>query len=92
MILQKNWKFSEGDIKERGFWIHYQKAYQEAISATSKTYAPWFIIPADKKWFTRLAVSEIIVEAMKKLKPAYPKLSKYEIANLKTIRKKLVDD
>ncbi len=88
----KNWKFSEGDIKERGFWIHYQKAYQEAISATSKTYAPWFIIPADKKWFTRLAVSEIIVEAMKKLKPAYPKLSKYEIANLKTIRKKLVDD
>jgi len=88
----KNWKFSEGDIKERGFWIHYQKAYQEAISATSKTYAPWFIIPADKKWFTRLAVSEIIVEAMKKLKPAYPKLSKYKIANLKTIRKKLVDD
>lgn len=88
----KNWKFSEGDIKERSFWNDYQIAYQQAISATSKSYAPWFIIPADKKWFTRLTVSEIIVNTMEKLKPTYPKLSKNEIANLKAIRKKLVDD
>lgn len=78
----KNWKYSEGDIKERGFWNHYQKAYQEAISATSKTYAPWFIIPADKKWFTRLAVSEIIVDGMEKLEPDYPKLTSEQLNKL----------
>ncbi len=72
----KNWKFSMGDIEERKFWNEYQKAYQEAISATSKKHSPWYIIPADKKWFARLAVSQVIVETMKKLKPAYPKLEK----------------
>lgn len=68
-----------------------QIAYQQAISATSKSYAPWFIMLADKKWFTRLTVSEIIVNAMEKLESTYPGLSKDEIANLKAIRKKLAD-
>ncbi len=72
----KNWKFSEADLKERKFWNEYQRCYQEAISETSKKHAPWFIIPADKKWFMRLAVSQIIVEAMEKLPIDYPKLSK----------------
>ncbi len=71
----KNWKFSAADVKERKYWDDYQKAYQDAIKATSKKYAPWFVIPADKKWFARLLVSEIIVEALKKLNLEYPKLS-----------------
>jgi len=88
----KNWKFSESDIKERSYWNEYQKAYQEAISATSKIYAPWFVIPSDKKWFTRLAVSEIIVDAMKKLKPDYPKLDKKQLTGLKRAKELLLKE
>ena len=79
----KNWKFSEADIKERKFWDHYQEAYEEAISSTSKSNAPWYVIPADKKWFARLVVSEIIIEKMKELKPSYPKLDKEQLSSLK---------
>jgi PPK2 family polyphosphate:nucleotide phosphotransferase len=68
----KNWKFSSSDVKERAFWDDYMKAYKEAIENTSTDKAPWYIIPADKKWFTRLAVSEVIVEKMKSMKLHYP--------------------
>ena len=88
----KYWKFSQADVNERAHWDKYQKAYQEAISATSKKTAPWFVIPADKKWFARLAVSEIIVEYMKKLKPEFPTLSEEQLKNLKSVRAKLVKD
>jgi PPK2 family polyphosphate:nucleotide phosphotransferase len=88
----KNWKFSQADIDERAHWDKYQTAYQEAISATSKKLAPWFVIPADKKWFARLAVSEIIVEYMKDLKPEFPSLSKGQLKNLKSTRAKLVKE
>lgn len=88
----KNWKFSLADVNERAHWDKYQKAYQEAISATSKKTSPWFVIPADKKWFARLAVSEIIVECMKKLKPEFPTLSEEQLKNLKSVRAKLVKD
>ena len=88
----KNWKFSLADIDEREYWDEYQNVYQEAISATSKRLAPWFVIPADKKWFVRLAVSEIIVEYMKDLKPEFPRLSKEHLINLKTIRASLIKD
>jgi PPK2 family polyphosphate:nucleotide phosphotransferase len=72
----KNWKFSEGDVKERAFWEDYQRCYEEMIAETSTKYAPWHVIPADKKWFGRLAVSEVIVQRMKELKLEYPKLNK----------------
>lgn len=88
----KNWKFSSADLKERGFWDHYQKAYEEALSATSKKYAPWYVIPADKKWFMRLVVSEIIVDAMKKLKPEYPVLSKEQTEQLKKAKEELMKE
>lgn len=84
----KNWKFAMGDIEERKYWDEYQKCYEEAIAATSKDCSPWFIIPADKKWFARLLVSEIIVETLKKLKPEYPELTdeqNKEILNAKNI-------
>jgi PPK2 family polyphosphate:nucleotide phosphotransferase len=88
----KNWKFSEGDIKERGYWNNYQTAYQEAISATSKKEAPWFIVPADKKWFTRLAVSEILVNTLEKLKPEFPKLNKTQWKDLKRAKAFLLNE
>ncbi len=88
----KNWKFSMGDIEERKYWDDYQIAYEEAISATSKKHAPWYVIPADKKWFMRLAVSEIIVKEMKKLKSQFPKLSDEQLSELDEARKLLIDD
>ena len=88
----KNWKFSAADIEERKYWDDYQKAYEEAISATSKKYAPWYIIPADKKWFARLLVSEIIVENLKNLNLEYPKLSKEQIAELQKCKEKLLEE
>lgn len=69
---EKNWKFAMGDVKERGHWDEYMKAYTEAIAATSTKNAPWYIIPADKKWFTRLAVSEAIVKKLESMKLHYP--------------------
>jgi PPK2 family polyphosphate:nucleotide phosphotransferase len=88
----KNWKFSMGDIEERKFWEDYQKAYQEAISATSKKHSPWYVIPADKKWFARLTVSEIIVSEMNKLKPEFPKLNDEQIAGLENVKQTLLDE
>ena len=88
----KNWKFSMSDIEERKFWNEYQKAYQEAISATSKKHSPWYVIPADKKWFARLAVSQVIVETMKKLKPAYPKLEKSKTDELLKAKESLLKE
>ncbi|MHB1688271.1 MAG: polyphosphate kinase 2 family protein [Ignavibacteriaceae bacterium] len=87
--LSKNWKFSDADLKERGFWNDYQKCYGEAISATSKKHAPWFIIPADTKWYARLTVSSIIIDTMEKLNLQYPKLNKQQLENLKLCKEKL---
>jgi PPK2 family polyphosphate:nucleotide phosphotransferase len=72
----KNWKFSVGDIKERNHWDDYQAAYTDVFNHTSTEVAPWYIIPADKKWFTRLAVAEIICSRLKQLDLAYPEISK----------------
>jgi len=88
----KNWKFSAADIDERKYWDDYMKAYQEAISATSTKYAPWYIIPADKKWFARLAVSEIIIQSMKRLNPDYPKLSEDQILQLQKCKETLLNE
>jgi PPK2 family polyphosphate:nucleotide phosphotransferase len=85
----KNWKFSMGDCKERGFWDDYMKAYTEAIEATSTEKAPWYIIPADKKWFTRLAVSEVIVEKMESMKLHYPVVTDEHKKELEEARKSL---
>lgn len=83
---ENNWKFAMGDVKERGFWDDYMKAYTEAIQATSTKNAPWYVIPADKKWFTRLAVSEIIMKKLESMSLAYPTVSdahKVELAEAK---------
>jgi PPK2 family polyphosphate:nucleotide phosphotransferase len=88
----KNWKFSGSDLKERAYWDEYQKCYAEAISATSKKHAPWFVIPADHKWFMRLAVSSVITEAMKSLKLEYPVLGKEQLKTLAECREKLMSE
>ena len=84
----KNWKFSMGDVKERGHWDDYMRAYTDAIENTSTTDAPWYIIPADKKWFTRLAVSEVIVQKLESMKLHYPVVTekhKVELAEAKKV-------
>ena len=86
----KNWKFSAADLREREYWYKYQKYYEEAISATSTKYAPWYIIPADKKWFARLAISEIIIKTLQRLKLKYPEISKEQKDKLKIYREQLL--
>src|SRR6516225_5903931 len=71
---EKHWKFSAADIRERGFWNDYMHAFEEAIRATATQHAPWFIVPADNKWFTRLVVAAAIVEAVENLDLSYPKI------------------
>ena len=71
---EKNWKFSASDVRERGFWSDYMQAFEEAIRATAAKHAPWFVVPADNKWFTRLVVAAAVVEAMENLDLAYPKV------------------
>jgi PPK2 family polyphosphate:nucleotide phosphotransferase len=71
----KNWKFSAADVRERGYWDDYMRAYEEAIGATASKGAPWYIVPADNKWFTRLVVAAAIVEAVEKLDLEYPTVS-----------------
>jgi PPK2 family polyphosphate:nucleotide phosphotransferase len=72
---EKNWKFSASDAKERGFWDDYQRVYEDVFNHTSTEWAPWYIIPADRKWFTRLAVSNIISFRLKELDLKYPTLN-----------------
>jgi polyphosphate kinase 2 (PPK2 family) len=86
---EKNWKFSVGDIRERARWDDYQHAYQEAIAATATPHAPWFVVPADNKWFTRLIVVEAMIEALDELDLRIPKMSPGEQAALEAARRQL---
>src|SRR4029079_16718318 len=78
----KNWKFQSGDLAERERWDDYMKAYEEVLSKTSTKHAPWFIIPADHKWFMRLAIAEVVVDALDGLDLTLPKLSKTSLDEL----------
>lgn len=89
---EKNWKFSATDAKERGFWDDYMKAYEEAIAATSTEKSPWFVIPADKKWFARTAISEIIVKRLEELNPQFPQVSEAHRQSLLEAKKVLENE
>ena len=82
----KHWKFSASDVHERQFWGDYMHAFQEAIRATASKRAPWYVVPADNKWFTRLIVAAAIVEAMEKLDLAYPTVDATKSKELQTAR------
>lgn len=88
----KNWKFSLSDLKERAFWDDYQKAYGEALSATSTDYAPWYVIPADDKWFTRLAIAAIIAEKFSTLKMNYPVVNQSQKEELQKAKVELMTE
>jgi PPK2 family polyphosphate:nucleotide phosphotransferase len=86
---EKNWKLSLADIHERKFWKDYEKAYEECLSATSTHHAPWYVVPADDKDDARLIVSQIVLDALRALKPSYPETTQKHRAELKSIRKLL---
>jgi len=86
---EKFWKFSSADLKERKYWDEYQDAYEKMIRNTATEYAPWIIVPADNKWFSRLLVVTTVVAALDRLNLEYPKISAAELAELKEARKHL---
>jgi PPK2 family polyphosphate:nucleotide phosphotransferase len=88
----KNWKFSSADVRERGYWNDYMAAYEDAIRATASREAPWYVVPADNKWFTRLVVSAVIAEAFWKLDLAYPEADDAKRKELALARKALENE
>jgi PPK2 family polyphosphate:nucleotide phosphotransferase len=85
----KNWKFSSADVRERGYWDEYQSAYEEAIRATATRHAPWYVVPADNKWYMRLVVVAAIVQALEEWQLAYPKVGKEKKRELASARAEL---
>ena len=87
---EKNWKFSINDAKERGFWKDYMEAYEETIRNTATDYAPWYVVPADNKWFTRLVVAAAVIEGLASLNLDYPTVSKEKLKELDEARRSLL--
>ena len=83
---QKNWKFSMDDIEERGFWKDYQDAYEEMIQETATKHAPWYVVPADNKWFTQLIVGSAVIGALADLKLSFPAVDKTKEKELEQVR------
>jgi PPK2 family polyphosphate:nucleotide phosphotransferase len=86
---EKNWKFSAADMKERAFWDDYMVAYEDMLNHTSTEWAPWYIVPADHKWFTRLAVADVLHKTMRKLNLAYPTVSEEQKQDLLVTKEEL---
>jgi PPK2 family polyphosphate:nucleotide phosphotransferase len=86
---EKNWKFSLADVKERAHWKEYHQAYEELFNHTSTKHAPWYIIPADNKWFTRAAVADVLVKELKSLNLEYPNVSEEHKQELLKVKKLL---
>jgi PPK2 family polyphosphate:nucleotide phosphotransferase len=89
---EKNWKFSSADVRERAYWNEYMAAYEDAIRRTASREAPWYVVPADNKWFTRLVVAAAIVEAFWKLRLAYPRVDDAAKVELASAREALVGE
>jgi PPK2 family polyphosphate:nucleotide phosphotransferase len=87
---EKNWKFSAADARERGYWNDYMKAYEEAIRSTSTPQCPWYVVPADNKWYTRVVVAAIVVDTLASLGLRFPKVSKAKLKELATVRRALM--
>ena len=87
---EKNWKFSANDLTERQYWDDYMKAYEEMIAATSTKQSPWYVVPADNKWYTRLVVAAAIVDTLKDLKLAYPEVDPEKRKQLAAAKKELL--
>ena len=90
-LEEKHWKFAASDILERENWDEYHRAYEDMLEHTSTDYAPWYVIPADNKWFTRFVVSEVMLDLFKQLDPHVPELSKEEESQLDKWKKVLLE-
>jgi PPK2 family polyphosphate:nucleotide phosphotransferase len=86
---EKNWKFSAADVHERGYWDAYQKALSEMLSNTSTEWAPWYVIPADRKWFARIGVAAVLVDTLMRIDPKFPVLDDERRAGLAAAREQL---
>jgi PPK2 family polyphosphate:nucleotide phosphotransferase len=86
---EKNWKFSPGDVREREYWDDYQDAYEEMIRSTATKHAPWYVVPADHKWFSRLVISTVIVDTLESLDLKYPKVDPAKRKELEAAKKLL---
>ena len=86
---RKHWKFASSDLRERAYWSAYEAAYEEAIAATAAPHAPWFVIPADHKWFARLLAVEVLVEALEKLDLRPPEVDEDRRNELAEARRQL---
>ena len=84
-----NWKFSTADVREREYWDDYQHAFSEALTHTSTEWAPWHVIPADRKWFARLGAASVLVDALMEIDPRFPTIDKRRRQDLLDIRKGL---
>ncbi len=89
---EKNWKFSANDIKERAFWDDYMVAYEDMIRHTSSPEAPWYVVPADNKWFTRIAVAAAVIETLDALNLRYPRVSEEKLKELAAAKQVLIGD
>jgi len=87
---QKNWKFSSNDASERDFWDDYMDAYEEMIQETATKESPWYVVPADNKWFTRVVVGAAVIEALASLDLEYPEVAEEKLKELATAKKKLI--
>jgi PPK2 family polyphosphate:nucleotide phosphotransferase len=86
----KNWKFSSNDASERDYWDDYMKAYEEMIQETATKHAPWYVVPADNKWFTRVVVASAVIETLASLDLAYPEVDESKLKELAAAKKKLL--
>jgi polyphosphate kinase 2 (PPK2 family) len=86
----KNWKFSAADIRERDYWDDYQNAYEDMIRNTASKHAPWYVVPADNKWFSRLVVAEVIIHTLESLNLAYPKVEDDKRKELESAKQSLL--
>lgn len=89
---EKNWKFSGNDFEERKYWDAYQEAFEVAVNKTATKEAPWYVVPADHKWYMRLVVSEIILHTLKEMKPQYPEVTKERLKEFKGYEKVLSEE
>jgi polyphosphate kinase 2 (PPK2 family) len=83
---EKNWKFSEADVRERKHWDEYMQAYEDMIRHTATPEAPWYVVPADHKWFTHIVVSSVIIETLESLNLSLPKVDKERRKELEAAR------
>ena len=89
---EKHWKFSIGDVHERKYFKDYMRAYEQAIRATASSWAPWYVVPADRKWFTRLVVASAVIETLESLRPSFPKVDQKKRRELQAAREALLAD